>query len=335
MSALTDLLSLRNRVEQLEADLDRSKIDFNYSVDLVQEYKDQRDELRDRYTALKLENKCLTRKLNEPNAQFASPPIAPQPGEVDTLRQRLAEKDQVIAAKDEKYQSLLDSIKPAFNNLKDAVKTLEALQIELAQGRPPPDGDANSKTSATQGATRTLSGHADSKTSVTKGATKAPSERPATRSKSPDPGQQPSIEGSDTYSGVVTTKRAELPRRPRAGQARLPFSHEDLAKKEALQAEEQEEIQRGAGRSQKPNRGGGFQPSQKAPRSSDFVAPPAAKPNVTDSHVPKQPHGASFVVKEDPPSSPIAKENVTVPDFRNWGASFVARKDRPSSPVPK
>ena len=196
MSASSDLNTLRERVEVLETELDRSRIDLEDSVDQIQQYRAQYDKLQARYTALrtkcnelKFDNRRLTRKVNEPNAQFASPPIAPQPGEVDTLRQRLAEKDQVIAAKDEKHQSLLDSVKPAFNNLKDAVKTFEALQNELAQGGPPSDDDANSKTSATQGATKTPSGHAGSKTSVTKGATKPPSKRPATRSKSPDPRQ--------------------------------------------------------------------------------------------------------------------------------------------------
>ena len=378
MSVSSDLNTLRERVEVLETELDRSRVDLDDSVDQTQHYRYQYDELKARYTALrtecnelKFDNRRLTRKLTEADAQLVSPPIAPQSGEVTTLRQRLAEKDEVIAAQDAKYQSLLDSRKQVLDSLsankeaiqsrlaamlEDAAKTLEAPHDGLAQRGPPPDGDAGSKTSATQGATKTPSGHAGSKTSVTKAATEPPSKRPATGSKSPDPGQppskrpatrskspgprqQPSIVGSKTCSGVVTTKRAELLRRGRAGQARVPVSHEDLARKEALQAEQRVDIQRGAARSQKPSRSGGFQPSQKALGSSGSIASPAAKPNVTDSQVPKEPWGANFTFEAEPPSAPVARPNVTdsqVPK-EPWAANFVlgARPPPPPGNAPR
>ena len=402
MSVSSDLNTLRERVEVLETELDRSRVDLDDSVDQYDELKARYTALRTECNELKFDNRRLTRKLTEADAQLVSHPIAPQSGEVTTLRQQLAEKDEVIAAQDAKYQSLLNSIKQTFDSLsankeaiqsrlaamlEDAAKTLEGPHDGLAQGGPPPDGDAGSKTSATQGATKTPSDHAGSKTSATQGATKAssshadsktsgtkraikassshadsktsategatepPSKRPATGSKSPDPGQppskrpatrsmspgprqQPSIVGSETYSGVVTTKRAELLRRGRAGQARVPVSHEDLARKEALQAEQREDIQRGAARSQKPSRSGGFQPSQKALGSSGSIASPAAKPNVTDSQVPKEPWGANFTFEAEPPSAPVARPNVTdsqVPK-EPWGPNFVLGAKPPPPP---
>ena len=337
MSASTDLNTLKQRVEVLEAELDRSKIDFDYSVDLVQEYKDQCDELRDRYTALKLENKCLTRKLNEPNAHCSFPTIASQSDEVAPLRQQLAEKDQVIAAQDEKYHSLLNSIKPLFNTLfafssrlnkesiqsclaampKDAARTLETLQNELAQGGPPSDGNA------------------DSKTLVNQRATKTPSERPASRSKRPDLEQQlePSTKEPVSYSGIVTSKRADLPRRGRAGQAKVPVPHEVIARSEARGAEKREDIQSSAGRSEKPNKVGGFQPSQIAAGSTNITAPPAPKQDITGSQLPKDPHGASFAAKEETRSSPIPVAGS--PLFKNWGASFVVKEKTRSYPIPE
>ena len=341
MSVSTDLNTLRERVEALEADLDRSLVDFDYSVAQAQEYKDQYDQLEARHTALKSEcadlkvdNRRLTRKLNQPDASFASPPIAAQPGEVAALRQRLAEKDQVIAARDEKYQSLLKAIEPLWistlaisrNNEeviqsllaampKDAAKRLETLRNELAQGESPPAGEA------------------DSKTSVTQGATKTPPERPASGSKRPESRQQSesSIEGPKHYSDVVSSKRARVTRRGRlgAGQAPVPVSHEEVKRKDELREQKREEIQSKAGRSQKPNKAG-FQPSQVAAGSSNITAPPATKQDITGSQLHKKPHGASFVAKEEPRSSPIPEKKIAgSPLFKkNWGASFVPRSSR-------
>ncbi len=380
MSVSTDLNTLKKRFEALEADLDRSLVDFDYSVAQAQEYKDQYDQLEARHTALesecadlKIDNRRLTRKLNEPDASFASPPIAAQPGEVAALRQRLAEKDQVIAARDEKYQSLLKAIEPLWINTlaisrnseeaiqsclaampKDAAKRLETLRNELAQGGSPPAGEADSKTSVAQGATKTPSDHADSKTSVAQGATKTPSEhadsktsvtqgatktppeRPASGSKRPESRQQSesSIEGPKHYSDVVSSKRARVPRRGRLGpgQAHVPVSHEEVKRKDELREQKREEIQSKAGRSQKPNKAG-FQPSQVAAGSSNITAPPATKQDITGSQLPKKPHGASFVAKEEPRSCPIPEEKIAGSPLpkKNWGAGFVPR----SSPIPK
>ena len=362
MSVSTDLNTLKKRVEALEADLDRSLVDFDYSVAQAQEYKDQYDQLEARHTALKSEcadlkvdNRRLTRKLNEPDASFASPPIAAQPGEVAALRQRLAEKDQVIAARDEKYQSMLKAIEPLWINTlaisrnneeaiqsclaampKDAAKRLETLRNELAQGGSPPAGEADSKTSVAQGATKTPSDHADLKTSVTQGATKTPPERPASGSKRPESRQQSesSIEGPKHYSDVVPSKRAGVLRRGRLGlgQAHVPVSHEEVKRKDELREQKREEIQSKAGRSQKPNKAG-FQPSQVAAGSSNITARPATKQDITGSQLPKKPHGASFVAKEELRSCPIPEEKLAGSPLpkKNWGASFVPR----SSPIPE
>lgn len=276
MSVSTDLNTLRERVKVLEVELDRATIGFDFSLEEIREYKVKYDKLQARYNTLKgecaelkVDNRRLTRMVNEPNAQFASPPIAPQSGEVASLRQRLAEKDQFIAALEEKYQSLL-----------------------------------NSKTSATQGAIKNPSSHADPKTSVTEVSTKTLSERPASRSKSP------SLEGPGTYSGVTTSRGAQVARRGRTGQPTAPVSHEDLARQEALRAKKKEEIRKSEGRSLKPNKVVGFQPSQKQPESAEITAPSLTRQSVTGEKVTGKSHGAGFKLREDRPSSPVPKEKV-------------------------
>ena len=344
MSASTDLVLLREKIEELEAELDRLRIDFDFSVDQTQEYRDQYNELQARYVELKVDNRRLTRKLNEPNAP--SPAIASQSDEVAPLKQQLAEKDQVIAAQDEKYQTLVNSIKPIFNTLfavssmlnkeaiqsclvampKDTAKTLGALQNEKAQAGPPSDGDAESKTLVTQGVTKTPSE-----------VTKTPSERSASRSERPDPGKQPesSIQGPASFSGVVTSKRAEGPRRARAGQAKVPVSHEVLARQEAHRAEKREEIQSSAGRSQKPNKVTGFQPPQKVAGSSNITAPPVPEQNVTDWWVSHEFLSRSFVFEPERPSSPVPKEKVVpVPPPSTQGSQASAsREQTPTGPA--
>ncbi len=373
MSASTDLVSLRDKVEQLEAELDRSKIDFDYSVDETKEYKDACGKLQERCNELKgqcaeltLENKRLTRKLNDPNAHFASPAVASQSDEVASLRQQLAEKDQVIATQDEKYQSLLNSIKPIFNAIltksprpkaeamqscfdampKDAAKTLKARQNELALGVAPSDGDADTSLDKPSEKSsgppvplqqQNLDSHNSSRTLVTQGATKTPSKGPAIKSKSPDPGEEPSVQGPISYSGVVTSKRAQAPRRGRAGQLRAPISHAVIERQEALRAEKQEEIQSKAGRSQKPNKAGGFQPPQKAAGSSDIKASPAPKQNVTASASRDRPYTADFVFNPDLPSSSVPKEKVVpkpAPSLKGTPGSS-SKGQTPSGPATK
>ena len=350
MSASTDLVSLRDRVEQLEAELDRSRIDLDYSADETQEYKDECGKFQERcaelkvqYAELKVENKRLTRKLNEPNAHFASPGISSQSDEVVSLKRQLAGKEQVIAAQEKSFQSLLNLIKPVFNATltrfsmleeeaiqsclaampKDAAQTLKAYQDEVAQRGQPSNGDANSShdkplekspTPLVPCQPQTSCSHNSSKTLVTQGATETPSEGLASKSESPKPGQEHSIEGPKSYSGVVTSQRAQAPWRGRPGQARVPI--EVLDRQAALRAEKQEEIQSEAGRSQKPNNVGGFQPPQKAAGSSDIKASPAPKQNATALGSGGRSHTADFFSR-DLESSLAAWRKATASDNGN------------------
>ena len=256
MSDSSDVDALKSWANQLEIEGAQLKRDLEHSADETQVYKDQLVQLQAQCTELQVENRHLTRRLNEQSAHPASPAAASR-SEVALLRQQLTEKDQVIAAQDEKYQALLNSM---------SLLAAKARQNESALEGPPSEGDADPShnnpgpmTTFQQQIQRSDNG---SKTLVAQGATKTPAERPARQSKSPSLRQEPklSVEATTGYSQALTSQRAEEPLRSRPGQAPAPISQEISARQEQLRAEKREEIQKSAGRSQKPNKVGGSNP---------------------------------------------------------------------------
>ena len=358
MSDSSDLDTLKDWVNQLEAELSSSKRNLAHSADETQVYKEQLVQLQAQYTnatqvykeelvqlqaqctELKVENRHLTWRLNEQTAQPASPAAASQ-SEVVLLRQQLTEKDQVIAAQEEKHQALLKSISLHAAKPKDAAETLKAWQSESALRGPPAESDADSSNNPGPTTTfRKQTQHSDngSKTLVTQGATKTPAERPASQSKSPKPRQEPkpSVQAPTGYAQVVASRRAEEPVLPRPGQAPVPISHEISARQETLRAEKREEVQKSVGRSQKPNRVGGFQSLQNAERRADTTVTPAPKQNIASSSDRGQSAPTEFILPKDRPSSSAApKQNVAASSNRPQTDEFILPKDRPSSSVPK
>ena len=340
MSDSFDLNTLKDWVNQLEAELSSSKKNLAHSADETQVYREQLVKFQAQCAELQVKNRHLTRQLDEHTAHPASPAAASQ-FEVALLRQQLTVKDQVIAALEEKYQALLNSISLLAAKPKDAAETLKAWQSDLALRGPPAESDADS--SNNPGPTRTFrkqTQHSDngSKTLVTHGATKTPAERPASQSKSPKPRQEPksSVQAPIGYAQVVTSRRAEEPVLPRPGQAPVPISHESSARQETLRTEKREEIQKSVGRSQRPNRVGGFQPLQNAERRADTTVTPAPKQSIASSSDRGQSAPTEFILPKDRPSSSVApKQNVAASSNRPQPDEFILPKDRPSSSIPK
>ena len=356
MSDSTDVDALKSWANQLETERARLKRDLEQSADETQVYKDCSDQLQHQCAEFQVENMRLTRRLNEQTAHPASP-AATSRSEVALLRQQLLEKDQVIAAQDEKYQALLNSIKPVLNSTRsllaampeDAAETLKAWQNELALGGPPSEGDAHSSHNNSRPTTtfhkQTQRSDNGSKTLIAQGATRAPAERPGSQSKSPNPRQEPepSVEATTAYSQVVTSQRAEGPLRLRPGQVSAPISQEISARQEKPRAEKREEIQKSTGRSQKPKKVGGSKPPQKARGrvdTTEFIlkedrpSSSTSKQNVAATTVQGQSSPVEFKLKEDLPPSPAPKPAATARE-RLRQAGYERMADRPSSSAPK
>ena len=386
MSDLSDVDALKSWGNQLETERAQLKRDLENSTDETQVYKDQLVQIQAQCTELKVENRHLTRKLNEQTAPHASP-AATSDRELALLRQQLAGKDQLIAGKDqliagkdqliaaqdEKYQALLNSIKPLFKPLfnstqsllaampEDAADTLRAWQNDLALRGPPSEADAHSSHND-PGLTTTLHEQTQlsdngPKTLVAQGATKTPAERPARQSKSPSLRQEPkpSVEATTGYSQALTSQRAEEPLRSRPGQAPVPVSQEVSARQEQLRAEKREEIQKSAGHSQKPNKVGGSKPPQKAEGRADTTLPSAPKQNVAATTVQGQSFSApspapkpATTINErlrqagieriaDLPSLSAPEQDVAATSVRGQSspAESVLKEDRKSSSAPK
>ena len=315
MSASADeILSLRDKIEHLEITLEQSA--------------DVSHQFRDKCTQLTIENRRLTKKLDDQRAAelASSPAVTPanlisQPDEIASLKRQLEAKDRVIAERTEEHESFRRAVEPALRHMHILTTTLRkdldrqfndpaykamlrAFSSKFEGKRAEWTGEVAEAYNDSADQTPLEQRQSQSQRGQDAGKSLLPSQAPPTPPPPPPPSSQepttstlpqvsvtdyalepvvsqnlhdttshqvlttstavesvqsvakiPQTESEPSYAGAVLSQRAQVNPRGRAGQTPPLLSHSDKMRQEGAQTQKRQEIQKSAGRSQKPNRG--------------------------------------------------------------------------------